>query len=85
MPWYALGYRFRPTMFKPLLIVAIFVMGALGIDYYSEVYGQTGPHSAFPAMGLFAFSAVLPLLGIYFFLVGTARTRQLHESRWEKS
>ena len=72
MPWYGLGYRFRPTLFKPLLIIAIFVMGAIGINYYSEVYANTGPHSALPALGLFAFSAVIPLLAIYFFLVGTA-------------
>ena len=72
MPWYALGYRFRPTFFKPLLIVAVIVMGAVAVEYYKEVYGQIGGQNVLPLMGLFAFSAVIPLLAIYFFLVGSA-------------
>ena len=72
MPWYALGYRFRPTFFKPLLILTLIVVGAIGVEYYSSVYGQASHQTVLPLMGLFAFSAVLPLLAIYFFLVGTA-------------
>ena len=72
MPWYGLGYRFRPTFFKPLLIIAVIVMGYLGGEYYSSVYGGIGTSRILPLVGLFAFSAVLPLLAVYFFLVGTA-------------
>ena len=72
MPWYGLGYRFRPTFFKPVLILAIFVMSYLGMEYYSSVYGHIGTSSILPVMGIFAISAVIPLLAIYFFLVGSA-------------
>jgi hypothetical protein len=72
MPWYAMGYRFRPTLFKPLLIVVAIVLGAIGVEYYKEVYGQIGTQTMLPLIGLFAFSAIIPVLAIYFFMVGSA-------------
>jgi len=72
-PWYRPGYKFRPTLFKPLLL-AIIVLLAVGFKYASG-YFLTGTmpdslRAVYGIVGLIAIFGIIPIIYLYATLIG---------------
>ena len=68
-PWYLPAYRFRPTPFKPFLLLTLLGVLWFGTQYYAYAFG--GSFSSIgPIFTMVLFYAIIPMLAVYFLIVG---------------
>ena len=71
LPWYVPGYRFRPTLFKPVLLLMLLGLGWLGMQYYSSIHGvSVGEAASFLVIPLYI--GIIPMVAMYFLVVGSS-------------
>jgi len=68
-PWYLPAYRFRPTTFKPFLLLMLVVLMWFGAQYYSFAFGVSA-NAAIPFVGILLYFAVIPIVAMYVVVVG---------------
>jgi hypothetical protein len=70
-PWYIPFYRFRPTTFKPGLLLTLAGLMWFGSQYYSYAFGVSATASL-PFVGIFLYFAIIPLVALYVGVVGSS-------------
>ena len=70
-PWYLPAYRFRPTPFKPFLLIVLAALAWFGAEYYAYVF-ESGVEKTAPFFAFVLFYGILPLGVIYLIVVGSS-------------